>query len=379
MTRLEILKKQTENAHEMRCIIDKAKDEKRALTQEEQDKFNALELEQRALQIETMMQQQPGVPAPEGDSVEKRFLEMACDVASGGSSGKASFNVRSVVNFDSVKETSVPVVFQDLLDPLEKGLIVSKLGCKVQDGLNGLPMNAEVDAPEATVLGENEKVSESTLNFTGETPTPKRISMSIPVSRTALNVNNRNLYGIVMRTLGAGIARKVNKIMFTTTAHGKFKGPFVGLTGAQKIQGTASKGWDQGLIVDIEHAVLDSMVEALGGNSAYIMNTKTAAALKKKQLVAADKEMLLQMHIDSNTGYRYGFMNSYRSEFTNYAPDNTIFFGDFRYCAITHFGEASFIIDPYSRARENMVEFTVNIDMDITPVRSQAFSMAVLA
>ena len=371
---------------EVEEIYNRAANEKRSMTGEEQEKAgkintdlsmlrswaNELEDQERAKAQEEMR----NVPMEQSSQVDvaKRFAKFADDAVNNRGESTLSFRA-NILNETSVHDASVPVIFQDLAKPFEKGLILTKVGVTPMYNVQGEPVFPEVDGFEASVLGENDAVDDSKLTFTQIRSTPKRFSARIPVSRRAVNQSNLDIYGIVMEALGMALARKVNHAMFDTAAHGLVSGPFVTLDPSNKITRTAATvGFDD--IVKLEHSVLDTMVDALSGKSAYVMNTKMAMALKTTQKVSGQSEMVLDMFVDHATNHRYGMMNGYRVEFCNYVDPKNIMFADFRYCGIPQFGNIDIVVDPYTLANKGMIAFTLNVDMDIVKIRKEAFSLS---
>ena len=66
-------------------------------------------------------------------------------------------------------------------------------------------------------------------------------------------------------------------------------------------------------------------------------------------------------------------MNGYQVIRTNLVPRGFIGFGFFSYAVMSEFGRSQVIIDPYTSAKKNMVEFVVNGDFDILPLRPEPF------
>ena len=50
-------------------------------------------------------------------------------------------------------------------------------------------------------------------------------------------------------------------------------------------------------------------------------------------------------------------------------------FGAFKYAPQGLFGDMTFIIDPYTLARKNAVDFVINADYAITVLRQEAFAI----
>lgn len=374
--RKDYLDQIADRKEKMRAILNTAETEKRtALTADEKREFEMYEQEcdilERKFRAENPFEKGFGY-AP--DSVCQRFAEQVTDAVQGGR--VETMSLRAINAEAAVHDASVPVIFQDLQKPLEKGLVLSRLGAKIMYGVQGEPMWPFVDGQEATVLGENDEVGDTQLTFETLKSTPKRIAMSFAVSNRAINQSNLNLYSLVMEGLGMGVARKLNHIMFDKAKHGDFSGMFVGLTAPNIITRTTANTFKLEDLIALEHAVLDQMVDAMNGNSAYVMNTKTAAILKSTFEGTGQLKKLLDMHYDPATNRRWGTVNGYRAEFSNYVPDNVIQFGDFNYCAIPQFGDMKIIVDPYSLKKKNAVEITLNTEMDMVRIRKEAFAVS---
>ena len=61
---------------------------------------------------------------------------------------------------------------------------------------------------------------------------------------------------------------------------------------------------------------------------------------------------------------------------THYIGEGNIGLGDWRYQPMGLFGDMSFIIDPYSQARKDAVDFVLNVNYGTTTLRKEAFALA---
>ena len=61
---------------------------------------------------------------------------------------------------------------------------------------------------------------------------------------------------------------------------------------------------------------------------------------------------------------------------TNYIGQNFIGLGDWRYQPMGLFGDISFIVDPYSQARKDAVDFVLNVNYGTVTLRDEAFALA---
>ncbi len=364
----QLLQLIADKKEQMRSILDKAKAETRNLSDSEKTAFEALSAEVRMAELE-LRAYNPNPKPQEPTDIAKRFAE---EVTNGVREGRG-VSFRAIQNEPSIHDASTPILYQDLQKPLEKGLILSRLGGRVLYNVQGEPMWPFVSGIEASVLGENETVGESTLTFTTIKSTPKRISAHIPVSRRAINQSNLDLYSLVMESLGDGVARKLNRIICDTNAHGDYKGAFVTDTMADGTAITRGHATDVTTddILALEHAVLNTMTDNVG-DPVYIMNYKMSQKLRNTEIVKGQKEMLLSFYRDG--GVHYGMMLGRRVELSNYVPDGYIYFGDFRYLGLPQYGGIDITVDPYTGAKENKILFTLNTEMDMVKIRKEAFA-----
>ena len=160
---------------QMRAMLDKAETEKRALNETEEKEFNALKNEKVLLQMRA----------------ERRGLDNEPDYI-GGVSGAALFakavddvvNHRSLTDYKGIvsengikvvsraevsaittTDAAVPVTVGEVIAPLEKGLILDKLGIKLQSGLVGEFIFPTLQAVEASIAGETATIGDSDLNI----------------------------------------------------------------------------------------------------------------------------------------------------------------------------------------------------------------------
>lgn len=371
----EILKKIANLKEQMRSIVDTAEAEgRKVLSDEEQKRFKALEDECQMLGYHLRAQNyQPAPSAEPAERVEQRFAKLMDELAT--RKQVESISLRAIQNEPSIHDATTPIVYQDLQKPLEQGLILNRLGGRILYDVHGEPMWPFVSGIEAEVAGENDDAAEKLLEFSAVKSTPKRIALTIPVSRRAIHQSNLNLYGLVMEQLGLGVARKLNRILCETTAHGDYSGPFVTATMAEGTALTrAGLAFSYDDALELEHAVLNKLTDSVGTDPCFLMNYKMAQKLRATPIVKGQSEMLLSLHRDG--GVHYGMMCGRRVELSNYVPDGHVYFGDFRYLGLPQYGDVNIIVDPYSGAKKNVVNITLNTDMDMVKIRKEAFAMS---
>ena len=358
---------------QMRAILDEAETKKRALTEDEQKSFDALKTEKSLLQmkeerrsLETEPEQSRAIPT------KAVFAQAAFDVVNHRSLSEyngivTEGGIKVVERGLTVTDTNavadiVPVTIGEIIEPLEKGLIINKLGIKMQSGLVGELVFPTLQAIEASIAGENATIGDSKLEIGKIKSTPKRVTISVPVSKRAINQTNYSLQDVVLKQISLGCARLMNKWMFSgTQLDGASKGPFV--KDATVTYSVALKFAD---IVALETAVMAEGVDVTDGTAAYVCTPAVYGALKSTPIEAGSPVMILQ---DNK-------INGYPVLVTSYMETDSIGFGVFSYAAIGQFGDLDLVIDPYTQAKNNIVNFVLNSDYDIVVARTEAFAVA---
>ena len=369
MNEKERLDKIAELKVQMRGILESAKTENRNLSEDEKEQFDKLR-EEKDMHIRYFEANEvtPTQPKAEFD-IRRHFAEEATRAVKSGN--KMQLDIRATAPIDSADVAdTIPVLYKDILEALEPALILDKVGLKMQTNVQGEPMWPTIAGVEASIEGENVEVADSAIDFGKLKSDPKRLALSIPVSRRAFNQSNLDLYGIVTKQLGLGIARTLNKWLvsptqITTNGVSGVEGVF--LKDAPDIEFVGDYPTNKE-VVALETAVLDKDVDG-EGFGLYICSPSMAGALKSTPIEAGNPKMILEGNE----------MNGYQVIRTNLVPRGFIGFGFFSYAVMSEFGRSQVIIDPYSSAKKNMVEFVVNGDFDILALRDEAFAVGVNA
>lgn len=363
----------SEIKEQMRSMLDKAEVEKRALTETEQKEFDALKNEKALLQMRAEKRSLDNEPNFIGGmSGAAIFAKAVDDVVNHRSlsdyKGIVSENGIKVVNRSEVTaissgDAAVPVSVGEVIEPLEKGLILDKLGVKMQSGLTGEFIFPTLQAVEASIAGETATIGDSNLNIGKVKASPKRVSVSIPVSRTAIKQTNYDLQNIVLTQLSKAVSRLLNKWLLSGTK-------LAGATDGCFVKASADVEYDAALtfadVVSLETAVMDKGADVTDGTAAYVCTPRVYGALKTTPKEKGSAEMIC----------KDGMINGYPVLVSNYMDAETLGFGVFSYSAIGQFGEMDLIIDPYTDAKSNVVNFILNADYDLVTARPEAFAIA---
>jgi hypothetical protein len=60
---------------------------------------------------------------------------------------------------------------------------------------------------------------------------------------------------------------------------------------------------------------------------------------------------------------------------SSYVNEGDVLFGSFKYAPQGLFGDMNLVIDPYTKARANAIDFVLNADYAITVLRKEAFAI----
>lgn len=378
MTKREMMKRVREINARFKEMADTLEAEKRQMTQDEIDEKNALTAEKAVLELRMAQADQPRTEQTVQRENRGRVFDEAVRFMRNG--GQISEETRSLVKAggmdipltrDVTDSTTaapiIPLTIGDVIEPLEKGLILGRVGCKVQYGIEGawqFPVVA--GGVEATLEDENVELTDTKVDLTKLTPTPKRVGISIPVSNHAIDQSSGLVLDIVQRQLTMGLARLLNKWMFNKTQLSKAsKGCFVDAyaTPAVTMAGAAPT-WTE--VLQIEAAALEKGV-VLDGTACWVCSASMMAKLK-----STPKDTGSGLFICEN-----GMIDGYPVYVTEYVDKDMLGFGVFSYELVGQFGKMRMTVDSQSAAvaKKDLTYFIFNTHYDMLTLRSEAFAV----
>ena len=362
MTKREMMKRVREINARFKEMADTLEAEKRQMTQDEIDEKNALTAEKAVLELRMAQADQPRTEQTVQRENRGRVFDEAVRFMRNG--GQISEETRSLVKAGGM---DIPLTIGDVIEPLEKGLILGRVGCKVQYGIEGawqFPVVA--GGVEATLEDENVELTDTKVDLSKLTPTPKRVGISIPVSNHAIDQSSGLVLDIVQRQLTMGLARLLNKWMFNKTQLSKAsKGCFVDAyaTPAVTMAGAAPT-WTE--VLQIEAAALEKGV-VLDGTACWVCSASMLAKLK-----STPKDTGSGLFICEN-----GLIDGYPVYVTEYVEKDMLGFGVFSYELVGQFGKMRMTVDSQSAAvaKKDLTYFIFNTHYDMLTLRSEAFAV----
>lgn len=276
--------------------------------------------------------------------------------------------------------SAIPVTVGDLIQPLEKGMIMGKVGTKMLTGLSGDYKYPIFPYVEATIEGEAVKVDDTTLKLDALTPNPKRIALKIPMSNWALQQSGIVLYNALVNALSQGIMRFLNRWMFQPSAIA------TNVYGPMAYNASSNPIVQKTLSATPTYAELQEMmgeVESSGayndGTFAYVMSAKMAAKLRSTPKVAGGEQMIIDKgEIDGFPVFLTEEIEAVGDGTYNATPKH-IGFGRFSDVMVAQFGNLRLVIDPYTLSDEDTTRFIVNAHFAEDVIRKGSFVIGTIA
>lgn len=349
------------NCARINQMADLCEAEKRTRTEQENAEYEALTRENAVLQMR--MQAAAARHMAKNPNALADANRLLRDNMQAGRQTQIMLTRDLVMVADGTSGGIIPLNIQDILDPLTEGLILDKVGLPMPTGLAGDYVWPTYEAVEATIAGEGVELTDTKINMSKLTAQPQRVGVAIPVTRQTIIQTQGIIETIVKRLMPQAVAMLLNKVLFSTTkATGatSLVGPFVGKAAKATAMSATPTFAD---FVKLKAAVLASGVD--GTNLCWVMTQAQKAIAEATPKDAGSGIMVCEQdHIAGIPVFC-----------THYIGEGYIGLGDWRYQPMGLFGDISFIVDPYSQARKDAVDFVLNANYGTATLRPEAFAL----
>ena len=368
-----LIEKMNANCARMRQLADLCESEKRERTEAEDAEYRELCRENDIIQMQMRAMQQ--LPTPEqrqsATAVVRENLKRGVQTEfhlmrdeTGGGTTPTTPTLVYTGTTEAEAGGTVPARIEDVIKPLYEGLVLSAVGLDLRTGLSGQYIWPVAEAVTAQIAGEAVKLTKQKLSLSKITARPERIGVSMTLTRQAVIQSDGIVESLVTSLMPEAIAALINKVMFSvdkvTGATDNLKGPFVDKkTGATVLSSPGYKDFCK-----LKASVLKSGVP--GTHLGWVMSKATAAELEGTPKDSGSGIMCIEN----------GMLCGVPVFTTQYIGDDYIGIGDFTYQVMGLFGDMSFIVDPYSSAGSDMVNFHLNCNYGTATLRPAAFALA---
>lgn len=395
----ELVEKYQSNCERINAIADACEQEQRERTEAETKEYEALVRENQLLSMK--MQAATAEHLRENPNAVADAEKMIRENAKNGKKTEITFvregEFTGMMVADVRTGGIIPLNVQDILKPLEEGFILDKVGLPMPTGLAGDFVWPVYEAVEASIAGEGVALGDTKIEFNKLTAAPERIGIAIPVTNQSLNQSAGILEMVVREVMPKAVRQLLNKIIFApakVTGATNLVGPFAKILevdakdDSQKTDeekkyhavvdipnllaaATSPKAIAAALVKGMKAAVLATGIE--GNHLCWVMSKATEAILE----ITPINEKGVFIPILQN-GRMFG-LPVYTTNTINDQNTEYIGLGDFGYQPMGLFGTLRFIVDPYSQARKDSVDFVLNTDYATKTLRPEAFILGKIA
>ena len=262
----------------------------------------------------------------------------------------------------------IPVQEQEMLKPIRLGLIYDKVGLNIRSGLIGTLRWPKHSKAVASFADEAERLTDSQIDWGKLETSGYRLGIAIPVTREELEDSHGIVENVVKEEMPAAIVDEINAALFTTTKdytakdgstkQRKVYGPFV--KAAETVTNFAASVPTRKELLKIVSGVA-SKVKMIA--PCWIMTEAMKAELRDVKVDAGSGRFLCEN--DMILGYPVFTTEAIGADY--------IGFGDWSYQAAGFFGAMNLVVDPYTLARNNSVDFVLNTRFGTVTLRDEAF------
>lgn len=388
----ELVNQYQANCDRIREIADTCEKEKRERNEAETTEFETLCRDNQLLQMK--MQVATAEHLRENPNAAEEAITLIRENAKNGKKSEIIF-VRDMMMVSDVNAGGIiPLNIQDILKPLQEGFILDKVGLPMPTGLAGDFVWPMYEMVEAQIAGEGVALADTKIPFSKMTAAPERVGIAIPVTNQSLNQSAGVLEMIVREVMPLSIRLLLNKILFSTEKVNNATnliGPFAAIA-INAAKSAAQRDKKIPAIVQLAHVptfeqlnaqmkakVLETGIE--GSHLCWIM-TKSMEAILEGTPINKDGIFVPMIQNGILCGLPVYTTNAIRK--TTTSGDTTtvtefIGLGDWRYQPMGLFGTIRFIVDPYSQARKDSVDFVLNTDYGTKTIRNEAFLLGQVA
>lgn len=302
--------------------------------------------------------------SPKGIMIPSVVLNEKRDVTATGGTGGNQGGVAIATNL------------MNFIEALRSQLVLAGLGADFMTGLVGnldFPEEDGLFAP--TWLTENQTSNKSDATFKKKSMSPKRLAGHMDVSEQILLQTSPSIETRLRNQMVRGVQQALDLAGINGSGSGQEPTGILQTVGIGEVIGGANGAaptYDH--IVKLAGAVDAS--DALLGNLGYLTNTKVRTALKLTKKDAGSGLFVWGDSQNELAGYKAGVTNLVPSNLakgtgTGLSP---IIFGNFNDLLIGQWAGIEILPDPYTKAAEGMIRMHVKTFADVLVARAKSFA-----
>lgn len=357
----ELVDQYQQNCDRIQEIADECEKNNRERTEAETKEYETLVGKNQMLQMRMQAAQNIGKNAEEHTDPDVQLRELMTQ------NKPAKYVLkRDIQTTAALADTGIiPVQEQEMLKPVREGLIYDKVGLTIRTGLTGTLRWPKHSKATATFAEEGVALPDNNIDFSALEAKPYRLGVAIPVTREELFQSEGLVESVIREEMPQAIIDCINAVLFTTEANGadgkakKVVGPFV--EAAKTAFEFAADVPTRKELLKMRAKVIKTGITL--SNPCWIMTADMKAECEAQPIDAGSGRFLCENNMILGEPVYV----------TSAIGDGNIGYGDWSYQAAGFFGETSFVVDPYTLARKNAVDFSLNAHFLTVTLRQEAF------
>jgi HK97 family phage major capsid protein len=268
-------------------------------------------------------------------------------------------------------------VSDDPIELLRNKICCARLGATVLDGLSGyfaLPRQIAPSTPQS--LPETGLVNQSAVEFDQPLISPHRVSADVAYSKQLLLQSAVSIEQWLREDLFRQMGILFDWNMLNGTGSNSQPTGLLQTVGVSSTSFGGTATWQS--ILEFENELAEQNADVVGGKMAWLSTPNTRNRLKgvAQNLLGATtvsaRPIWESIIWPDDSGD--GVMNGYRAAVTNQVPNDRVIFGNWKELILAIFGTGFDVVaNPYLRAKEAVVEITVNAFIDVAVRHPQSF------
>ena len=395
-TTAQLWEREAELKNQMVTINDILEAEHRDMNDSEKQSWEELKIEREAIHREIVMRAMDGTADEARTAFEKlgkssivmtmtkERQDAAAEIRQAIQSNKGcSFELRANAPATGTADTpnSIGVIIQDMIEPLNKGLILYQLGMRIKTGLTQNVKYPIMPTFEANFVNEKEIVADTVIKDSALMPTPHRITISAPLTDLDNLQTEGKLYNWILNNLAVAIARTLNRWLLQSTPIA------TGIYGAMAYDASKNKIQSVSFAGDVptykELVAMRGKVLSTGayqdGSFAYVMSGAMAATLEAtRRFDSGDTPILVDGKIGGYPVLISEYIEAIGADTFNESPKH-IGFGRWSDAIVGQFGSMKFTIDPYSASKAGVTNMVLDTHWSIDLIRKESFVIGTIA
>ena len=364
MKKSELLARKREIQSQMEELHEKAQNEKREFTKDEQAEWNKLSQESMMVreQIMDLATDAELAKIRETEDKNAKLREILRDRSSKREILLFPASVGSTSNITA--SGAIELSIHELIPTLHEGLDLPET-LRVVTGVTGdeiWPVNT--DDVEMEEVGEVEALSDQVVNFAKIQPVQRRVGLKVPVSNMAIDNAAFDLMAFVQTKFTLALRKYLAKKIYSQADWSGNKGPFSNLTPKGNI--TIGGGAYKSILKAVAEFSDKGFYE---GNVVLIMDRATEAELKATpKIEGAAGGFVIENGLCA--GYPYVLTHYINTKLSDGklvpTQGKCIGIGYFEWFALQQHGDVRLIVDPITLADKGVVRVVLNTAWSMT-------------